>query len=87
MGISHFAWDKTFLQSSIPSENILIHFISDVNTEAATGGVCSMEKGVYKNCATFTGKDLCQGLFVNKVEISNNTCFTEHLWTTASRYW
>ena len=67
---------------------------------------CSVEKGVLRNFAKFTGKHLCQSLFFNKVaglacnfikketlaqvfscefcEISKNTFFTEHLWTTAS---
>ena len=54
------------------------------------------EKGVIRNFAKFTGKQhLCQSLFFKKVtlvqvfsceffEISKNTSFTEHLWTTAS---
>ena len=59
---------------------------------------CSMKKGVLRDFTKFTGKDLCQSLFFNKVagltlalvfscefcEISKNTFFTEHLWTTAS---
>ena len=28
---------------------------------------CSMEKGVLRNFTKFTGKHLCQSLFVNKV--------------------
>ena len=28
---------------------------------------CSMKKGVLKNFVNFTGKNLCQGLFFNKV--------------------
>ena len=51
-------------------------------------------KGVLRNFAKFTGKHLCQSLFFNKetlalvfsckfCEISKNTFFTEHLWTTA----
>ena len=55
------------------------------------------KKVVLKNFARFTRKHLCQSLLFNKVadplvwvfacefcEISMNTCFTEHLWTTAS---
>ena len=55
-------------------------------------------KGVLKNFAKFTRKHLCQNLIFNKFkkeilvqmfacescEISKSTCFTEHLWTTAS---
>ena len=55
-----------------------------------------MKKGVLKNLTKFTGKHLCQSLnFIKKEtlaqvfsyefsEISKNTFFTEHLWTTAS---
>ena len=68
------------------------------------------KKGVLRNFAKFTGKHLCQSLFLIKLqasglqqacnfikkktlaqvfscefcEISKNTFFTEHLWTTAS---
>ena len=51
---------------------------------------CSIIKSVLRNLAKFTGKHLCQSLFFNKVanlrtyEISKNTLFTDHLWTTAS---
>ena len=46
---------------------------------------CSMKKGVLRNFAKFTGKHLCQSLFFNNfLEISKNTFFTEHLWTTGS---
>ena len=58
-----------------------------------------MKKGALRNFAKFTEKHLCQSLFFNKVkketlaqvfpsefcDISKNTFFTEHLWTTASR--
>ena len=30
---------------------------------------CSMKKGVLKNFAKFTGKHLCQSLFINKVAV------------------
>ena len=52
---------------------------------------CSVWKGFLRNLAKFTGKHLCQSLFLNKVallfscefcEISKNTFFTEHLWAT-----
>ena len=68
--------------------------------------MCSMKKSVLRSFTKFTGKDLCQSLFFNKVaglrpatllketlahvfysefcEISKNTFFTEHLWTSAS---
>ena len=51
-----------------------------------------------KNFAKLTGKYLYQSLFFNKVaglkqtfscefgEISKNSFFTEHLWTTASKW-
>ena len=59
---------------------------------------CSMKKGVLRNFTKFTGKHLCQSLFLirlqketlaqvfscNFCEISWNTFFTEPLWTTAS---
>ena len=59
---------------------------------------CSLRKGVLRNFAKFTGKQLCQSLFFHKVEglrpaqvlscefceISENTFFTEHPWATAS---
>ena len=52
------------------------------------------KKGVIRNFSKFTGKHLCQKLFFKKetlaqvfscefCEISTNTFFTEHLWTTA----
>ena len=49
---------------------------------------CSVRKGFLRNLVKFTGKHLCQSLFLNKVallfscefcEISKNTFFTEHL--------
>ena len=56
-----------------------------------------MQKGVLRNFIKFTEKQLCQTLFLNKVaglwirptlcefcEISENTFFTEQLWTTTS---
>ena len=53
-----------------------------------------MKKGVLRDFTKFTGKHLCQRLFFIKslaqvfscefCEISKNTFFTEHLWTTAS---
>ena len=53
---------------------------------------CSVKKGVLRNFTKFTGKHLCQSLFVKKenfscefCEISKNTFFTEHLWVTASK--
>ena len=47
------------------------------------------EKDVLKNFLKFSGKQLCQSLFFNKVgvefrEISMNTFSTEHLRETAS---
>ena len=52
-------------------------------------------RGVLRNFTKFTGKGLCQSLFFKKAtmaqvfsfefcDISKNTFFTEHLWTTAS---
>ena len=58
--------------------------------------ICSIEIGVLKNFAKFTGKHLCQSLFFNKKEtlaqvfscklcgISQNTFFTDHFWASAS---
>ena len=54
-----------------------------------------MKKGVLRNFSKFTGKQLCQSLFIKKeilaqafscqfCEISKDPFFTEHLWTTAS---
>ena len=55
-----------------------------------------MKKDIARNFTKFTGKHLYQSLFFNKKktlaqmfscefsEISQNTFFTEHLWTTAS---
>ena len=60
---------------------------------------CSMKKGILRNSTKFTGKHLVSCLkacnFIKKetlaevfscefCEISKNTFFTEHLWTTAS---
>ena len=61
---------------------------------------CSIKKGVLRNFTKFTGKHLCQGHFFKRdsfkkealtqvfscefCEISRNTFFTEHLWTTVS---
>ena len=42
---------------------------------------CSVKKGVLRNFSKFTGKHLCQCLFLNKVA---GTFFTERLWATAS---
>ena len=59
---------------------------------------CSIIKGVLRNFAKFTGKQLFQGLFLHKVaclrppvfscefcKISKNIFFTEHLRTTAPK--
>ena len=59
---------------------------------------CCMRKGILRNFANFTGKHLCQCLFFKKdtlawvfsceiCKIFQNNFFTEHLRTTASRYW
>ena len=52
--------------------------------------MCSVKKGVLRNFAKFTGKHLCQRLFLktntSKNTISKNTFFTEHLRTTASDF-
>ena len=46
---------------------------------------CSVRKGVLRNFAKFTGKHLCQSLFLIKLQaqastLLQNTFFTEHLW-------
>ena len=54
-----------------------------------------MKKGALKHFTKFTGKHLCQSLFIKKetlaqvfscefCEIYKNTFFTEQLWTTGS---
>ena len=59
---------------------------------------CSLKKFVLRNFTKFTGKHLCQSLFIKKetlaqvfssefCEVSQNIFFTEHLWTTASVDW
>ena len=48
---------------------------------------CSVRKGVGRTFTKFTGKHLCQSLFLIKLqacEISKNSFFTEHLRATAS---
>ena len=57
---------------------------------------CSLEKGVLRNFAKFTGKRLCQSLFLIKLQAplsyrnqstdlwNKSTFFTEQLWTTTS---
>ena len=54
-------------------------------TKAATG-VILWKKGVFKNFANFTGKQLCWGLFLIKFYRTSfkNTYFEEHLRTTTS---
>ena len=44
---------------------------------------CSIRKGVLRNFAKFTGKHLCQSLFLIKLQ-AKNTFFTEHLQATTS---
>ena len=54
----------------------------------------SMKKGILRNFAKFTGKDLCQSLVrwqkgtLAQVfcKTSKNTFFTEHIWATASAH-
>ena len=42
-----------------------------------------MEKGVLKNFAEFTGKHLCQSLFINKVDdLKPAILFKKRLWHT-----
>ena len=53
------------------------------------------KRGVLRNFTKFTGKYLCQSLFLKETlaqvfssefcEISKNTFFAEHLWVNASR--
>ena len=45
---------------------IFFAFLFRLTTEAATGGVF-FKKGALRNLAKFTGKNLCQSLFFNKV--------------------
>ena len=52
----------------------ILHVRSEM-TEAATRGVCSMKKGVPKNFAKFTGKDLFQSLFLIKLQASGLQSF------------
>ena len=33
--------------------------------------MCSIKKGVFKNFAKFTGKQMCQSIIFNKVQASN----------------
>ena len=74
---------------------ILAHFRSIIALYRSTQRRCSVKRGVIKNFAKFTGKHLCQSLFLIKKEtlaqifscefckICMNTFFTEHLWSTA----
>ena len=48
--------------------------------EAATGGV--LWKRVFKNFANFTGKHLCQKLFLIKFERLQRRCFLVKFWRT-----
>ena len=49
--------------------------------------MCSVELGVLKNFAKFTGKDLYWNVLSDKfVDWKTNTFFTEHLRTTASEH-
>ena len=79
-----------------------------VQTSRSSHQRYSIRKGALRNYTNFTGKHLCQSIFLYKVagqrpaflskkriwqmfsyefyEISENTCFTEHLWTTASEH-
>ena len=42
---------------------------------------CSVRKGALRNFAKFTGKHLCQGLFLNKVAgLGPATLFKKRLW-------
>ena len=41
---------------------------------------CSVRKGVFGNFAKFKGKDLCQGLFFNKVAGRPATLLKKRLW-------
>ena len=65
----------------------------EVNFSRSSHQSCSMKKSILRNFTKFKGKHLCQSLFLIKTlaqvfscefcEISKNTFFTEHLWTTA----
>ena len=42
---------------------------------------CSVKKGILRNFAKFTGKHLCQSLFLNKVAVLGpETLFKKRLW-------
>ena len=75
----------------------------DVSLFISSHRRCSIRKGVLKNSVRFTGKHLCQRLFLNKFaglslslpqvfscefcEISKNAIFTEPFRAIASDYW
>ena len=53
-------------KSSILSWSIFEYLVSFLIDRSSQQG-CSVKKGVLKNFAKFTGKHLCQSLFLNKV--------------------
>ena len=58
-----------------------------MNTEAATGGVL-LRKGVLRNFAKLTGKQLCQSLFFNKVAgLRPATLLKKRLWQFSCEFY
>ena len=81
----NFAQRTSFLTAARNSQHEL-HFQKTKRPSRSSQRRCSVRKSFLGNFAKFTGKHLCQSLFLNKVarNFSKNTFFTEHLWSTAS---
>ena len=60
------------------SNKLLINFYRNSHRR------CSLKKVALRNLLKFTGKHLAQVFSSEICDISENTCFTEHLWMTAS---
>ena len=57
------------------------HLLNKLLTDRCSHQKCSVKKGVLKNFAKFTGKHLCQSLFLNKVAGQRPaTLLKEGLW-------
>ena len=67
--------------ASISIRRYLLHFHESWNQQCLFILFCSLRKGVLRNFAKFTGKSLCQSLFLNKVAgLRPATLLKKSLW-------
>ena len=68
-------WSQNVSKFQITDLNVIVSYFRSSHLR------CSIKNGVLENLAKFTGKHLCQGLFLNKVAgLTPGTLFKKRLW-------